>query len=182
MFSFELDEDTLLRDIRREDAEELFRITDASRDYLRDWLPWVDATAAIDDTKGFIDSCVRDYEDHRSLTAAIIHKGQIAGLASYHLINRANRSVSIGYWLGEAYQGKGLMTKAVTALVDYAFTELHVNRVEIRAASENKKSRAIPERLHFVHEGTVRQAEFLYDHFVDHEIYGMLAEDWGKLS
>ena len=70
------------------------------------------------------------------------------------------------------------MTKVAKALTDYAFTHLKLNKVEIRAAVENKKSRSIPERLGFVYEGTLRQAEWLYDHYVDHAVYGMLADEW----
>jgi ribosomal-protein-serine acetyltransferase len=72
------------------------------------------------------------------------------------------------------------MTKACRFLVDYAFAELKLNRVEIRCATGNHKSRAIPERLGFKLEGTVRQAEWLYDHFVDHALYGMLASEWSQ--
>lgn len=70
------------------------------------------------------------------------------------------------------------MTSVSKALTDYAFTELKLNKVEIRAAAENQKSRSIPERLGYKEEGTIRQAEWLYDHYVDHVVYGMLAEEW----
>lgn len=70
------------------------------------------------------------------------------------------------------------MTRVTQALIDHAFTDLDFNRVEIRAAFENTKSRSIPERLGFKQEGQIRQAEWLYDHYVDHVIYGMLASDW----
>ena len=59
--------------------------------------------------------------------------------------------------------------------------ELQLNRIEIRAAIGNVKSQAIPEKLGFAKEGCVREAEWLYDHYVDHIIYGMLKSDFTKL-
>ena len=70
------------------------------------------------------------------------------------------------------------MTKACRALIRYAFEQLQLNRVEIRVAVGNYKSRAIPERLGLVKEGMIREAEWLYDHFVDHIVYGVLAKEW----
>src|SRR5690625_199905 len=84
----------------------------------------------------------------------------------------------IGYWLDIEHQGKGIMTRAVRALTDYAFEEFDLNRVDIRAAVGNVKSRAIPERLGYKKEGVLRQSEWLYDHFVDHAVYSMLKSEW----
>lgn len=70
------------------------------------------------------------------------------------------------------------MTKALKALIDYGFKELELNKIEISVAVENKKSRALPERFGFVEEGKIRQAEWLYDHYIDHVIYGLLATEW----
>lgn len=70
------------------------------------------------------------------------------------------------------------MTKVAKALTNYAFTHLNLNKVEIRAAVGNKKSRSVPERLGFVNEGIIRQAEWLYDHYVDITVYGVLANEW----
>jgi len=50
----------------------------------------------------------------------------------------------------------------------------------LRAAAENKKSRAVAERLGFKHEGTLRDYEWLYDHFVDLAHYGIKASEWKK--
>jgi ribosomal-protein-serine acetyltransferase len=84
----------------------------------------------------------------------------------------------VGYWLSEELQGRGLVTAACRAMVDHAFEELELNRVSIACATENIKSCAIPERLGFRQEGVVRQAEWLYDHFVDHVLYATLVGEW----
>jgi ribosomal-protein-serine acetyltransferase len=102
------------------------------------------------------------------------------GVAGFNSINWSNKTAYIGYWLGEGFQGNGIMTKVAKALTDYAFIELGLNKVEIRAAVENKKSRSIPERLGFKNEGCIRQAEWLYDHYVDHVVYGILADEWDR--
>lgn len=92
--------------------------------------------------------------------------------------NWSNKTAYIGYWLGEDFQGKGIMTKVAKALTDPAFSNLKLNKVEIRAAAENEKSRGIPERLGFVKEGCIRKSEWLYDHYVDSIVYGVLADEW----
>lgn len=95
-----------------------------------------------------------------------------------YTMNSAIKTAQIGYWLGEEYQGNGIMTDVTRALTDYIFNELKLNKAEIRVASDNKKSRSIPERLGYANEGCIRQAEWLYDHYVDHVVYGILAEEW----
>lgn len=178
MFIHKIDEDLALKLIELRDAEKVFDLTNNSRDYLREWLPWLDATTKLDDTKEYITLSLKGFAENRSITTVILYKGQIVGVASYNSIDWTNKVAYIGYWLGKQFQGNGIMTRVAKALTDYAFNELKINKVEIRAAVENKKSRGIPERLGFVNEGCIRQAEWLYDHYVDHAVYGMLAEEW----
>lgn len=68
------------------------------------------------------------------------------------------------------------MTNACKAIVDYCFDELNLIRIEIRVATQNNKSLAIPDRLGFKKEGCLEKAEFLHDRFVDHYIYGLINE------
>ena len=100
------------------------------------------------------------------------------GVVGHHQIDWRNRLTSLGYWVAEEQQGRGVVTAACHALVTHAFAHARLNRVEIRCAVDNHKSRAIPQRLHFTQEGLIRDAEWLYDHFVDHIVYAMLARDW----
>ena len=106
-----------------------------------------------------------------------VKNGRLADTINLHDIDSESRKANVGYWLGAECQNRGLMTKACRVLLDYAFQELNLNRVEIPCTVQNTKSRAIPERLGFVQEGVIRQAEWLYDHYNDHVIYAMLAED-----
>ena len=99
------------------------------------------------------------------------------GVVGYHGIDWASRSTTLGYWLGEEFQGQGLMTEACGATVEHAFGELGLNRVGTVCATDNHRSRAIPERSGFRREGVQRQAEWLYDHFVDHVMYARLRGD-----
>lgn len=132
----------------------------------------------VEDTKDFIRGCLKGYAENQSLNTVILFNGEIVGTAGFNSIDWSNKTAYFGYWLGEEYQGKGIMTKVAKALTNYAFTHLNLNKVEIRAAVENKKSRSVPERLGFVNEGIIRQAEWLYDHYVDITVYGVLANEW----
>jgi ribosomal-protein-serine acetyltransferase len=178
MFVFRIDQDLELRLLEERHAEELFGLTDKNREYLKKWLPWLDATKTAADSKKFIQFMLSKLAKNDGLTAGIWYKGDLAGVIGYAGINWPNRKTSIGYWCGAEFQGLGLVTRACRALVTHAFSELKLNRVEIACATENKRSQAIPMRLEFMQEGVARDAEWLYNHFVDHVIFSMLARDW----
>jgi len=182
MFTYRLDADTELRLLEERHALELYDLTHQNREHLRRWLPWVDTVTSVEVTRKFIRNSLKQFVAQRGFQAGIWHTGRLVGVIGYHKIDWHNRKTSLGYWLGAAFQGKGIVTKACGALVEHAFRDLKLNRVEIRCAAQNKRSRAIPERLGFVQEGISRQAEWLYDHYVDHVIYGMLASEWKSNS
>lgn len=177
MFTYQVHDKTTLRLLEPRHAEPLFALTDANRAHLREWLPWLDSTTSVKDTLAFIQASQQQFASNNGFQAGIWYQDQIVGVIGFRIAWQ-NQSTSIGYWLSREFQGRGIMTKACRALADYAFKELGLNRVEIRCAVENLKSRAIPERLGFKNEGTVRQAERLYERFLDIVIYGVLANEW----
>ena len=178
MPSLRIDDNIVLKILELQDAEEVFALIDKNRLYLRQWMPWVDTNATKENTEVFIRSTLDQYQLNFGFQCGIWFRGQCAGIIGFHNIDWMNKNVEIGYWLGEEFQGKGIMTKACSTLVNYAFYEFKLNRVQIRCATENKKSNAIIERLGFMKEGITRQAEFLYDHYVDLFVYGMTADVW----
>ena len=160
------------------DADELFRVTDDNRDYLRQWLPWLESIKRVEDTRAFIRAAQAQSAQNNGTQLAIRLDHTIVGIVGHHQIDWRHRITSLGYWVDEAHQGRGVVTAACQALVSHAFDDARLNRVEIRCAVGNQKSRAIPQRLGFRQEGLLRDAEWLYDHFVDHIVYAMLARGW----
>ncbi len=170
-----------LRPLERADARELQALIEANRAELRPWLVWA-AGQTLEDTQRFLHDAEAQLARDDGFQAAILSEGKIAGVIGYVGVSRQHRSTSLGYWLGAKHQGRGTMTAAVRALVDHAFSAWDLNRVEIRAARENRRSRAIPERLGFREEGTLRQAELVDGRFLDCVVYSMLALDWPARS
>jgi ribosomal-protein-serine acetyltransferase len=177
VFLFKVDEDIVLKILEQKDAAAFYAVVDRNRDYLREWLPWVDGMKKAEDYKPVISMWRKQFADEDGFQAGIYYKGEVVGMIGLHGIDRANRKTSIGYWLDSAHQGKGIMTRACSAVIDYVFDTLNLNRVEIRCGTGNQSSRAIPERLGFTHEGTIRAGEFLYDHYIDSEVYGLLKNE-----
>lgn len=178
MLSHSVDDEIELKILEPRFAEELYDLSNRNRIYLREWLPWVDETKSADETRSFIDVTLKQLGANNGFHCGIFYKNTIVGCVGFHYIDWENKKTSIGYWLGAEYQGLGIMTIACKALISHAFLELKLNRIEIRAGVYNSKSRAIPERLGFINEGTTRQAEWLYDRYIDHVIYGILSSDW----
>jgi ribosomal-protein-serine acetyltransferase len=169
-----LTSDTHLRPLEEADADELHALIEANRAHLACWLPWADGQTHAD-TLDFIHE-QESAED--SFQQAIVCDGEIVGVVGFVGVDRVNRSTRIGYWLAEARQGRGTMTRAVAALVDYAFETFELNRVEVRVAVENQRSRAIPERLGFREEAVFRRSQAVGGRHLDLAIYSTLPEEW----
>lgn len=181
-FRYIIDHETELRLLQQEHTGELFALTDENRAYLRRWLSWVDSIESAADISTYIRASCRQFQEDKGFQAGIWFGGKLAGIIGYQNLDWTNRSTTLGYWVGASFQGNGLATKACRALVDWAFREWRLNRVEVRCATENYRSRAVPQRLGFIEEGVIRQGEWLGDHFVDLVIYGVVAKDWQKIS
>jgi ribosomal-protein-serine acetyltransferase len=167
-----------LRLLEEADAENLYALVDGNRTYLARWLSWVEETRGADDILNFIRARRKQIAENKGFGVAIVEGDSIIGIIGFHPIDWTHGSTGIGYWLAEGHQGRGTMTEAVRALVAYAFEVWKLNRVEIRAAVANVRSRAIPERLGFQQEGVLRQAERIGDRFEDLVVYAMLAGEW----
>lgn len=167
-----------MRTFALRDAEAVYAVADRNRPRLREWLPWVDKTESVQDIRDFITRAIAQMEANQGPHTGIWHGEVLAGCIGCHPIDWANRNCSIGYWLAEPYQGRGLMTQCCNTMLAYLFEELGLHRVEIRCGTGNLRSCAIPQRLGFTREGVVREAEWVNDRWVDLVVWSMLQDEW----
>jgi ribosomal-protein-serine acetyltransferase len=175
---YELQNGILLKRLRPAYADLIFALIQQNRRYLKKWLPWLDKNTKPLDTLNFIESAEKSFQNNHNPNYAIFEADQLVGVCGMHDIDWMHKRVSIGWWLSEKAQGRGIMTIAAKELVRQAFEDLDLNKVEIQCATENNKSWAIPERLGFKLDGIRRENEWLYDHFVDHKLYSMLKREY----
>lgn len=166
-----------LRPLCIADAGELHSLIERNREYLARWLAWA-PTQKPSDTCAFIRSAEKQATATNGFHAVVVCDGTLAGVVSYMEVNWRHRRTILGYWLDADHQGRGLMTGSVRSLVDHALLAWRLNRVEVRVAVGNRKSQAVPERLGFRREATLRQAELINGHYCDSIVYAMLAADW----
>jgi ribosomal-protein-serine acetyltransferase len=158
------------------DVGEIHALVERSRATLAEWLPWA-VEGGIEEVRAFRRQAELDRRAGTAIHTVIEVDGQIAGSIGAHHVDRANGACELGYWLGDGFAGRGLMTAAVRAYLDEAFGAWGLRRVAILAATENLRSRAIPERLGFTCEGVLREAEVVGDRVVDLAVYSLLRHE-----
>lgn len=159
-------------------TQALFKLTEQNRQYLKQWLGWLDLVQTIEDTHTFIDTAIYQHNHHEASSFAVFYQEQLVGVAGFNQLDHQHKWGAIGYWLSESHNGKGIITRVVAKLVEYGFVEQKLDKVEIRCAEHNLKSRRIPERLGFTYEATLRQCEWLYDRYVNHAVYSLLKSEY----
>ena len=178
MFYRELNQELKLAVIMPHFAEVLNSLVDRNREYLKEWLPWLDNTTEQKDAEKFIKMSVSQMAEGRGIVCVIVFQEKIVGVVSYNSIEKSTKTGDIGYWLDKDHNGKGIMTKCVEKLIEIGFSELALRKVEIKCAEGNIKSRSLPERLGLKQEGVIRNAENLYGRYVDHVVYGLMKAEW----
>ena len=110
-------------------------------------------------------------------------KGEYIGNIGLHNIDLIFRHGEIGIVIGEkAYREKGLGTQAVRLLVDYAFSQMNLHRIEYRAIADNERSIKTAKRIGFKEEGRRRETVYRNGRYKDDVILGLLHKEWEILN
>ena len=172
-------ESILLKQIELSDAADIFKTIDGQRTYLGKWLPFVDFTRNIEDSEKYIQSVLEGPSENRGYIFAIHCHGTFAGLVGLKSIDNQNKKAEIGYWLSEPFQKQGIITASVKALMQFAYDQLNINRIQIKCAVGNIPSKNIPIKLGYRFEGIERAGELLSDgEFADIEVYSILKDEY----
>ena len=169
----------LLFPIEAGDALDLWQAVDGSRWHLERWLPWVPFNNAPEASQRYAEACAADWDAGRAVRFAIRNRQnrELLGVVGLDSCVHLHRSCELGYWLRREATGRGLMTEAARASVQFAFERMGVHRMRCAAATDNHGSLRVIGRLGFRFEGIARQAEFVGSRWLDHAVFARLATD-----
>lgn len=180
MHRIQIDDEIVLRIPNIKDAENFFAVIDRNREYLGEWLDFVPKTTSVEVTRGVIERWQKQADEASSFNYLIEYCGSIIGAGGATRLNQPQNLAELGYWLTEEMQGRGIATRFCRALLHLVFEERKVNRVEVRVAATNMKSRAVVERLGFILEGYLRDTAYFRGEYIDNAVYSILARDYSE--
>ena len=148
----------ILRRPTLEDARGLHEAVTASFAELNRWMVWARGSYTIDDAEQFCMHAKEGFDSglHLPTLLRLPKEGKVIGAAELTCIDPEVPSFEIGYWIHTEYSGHGYVTEATHALTTFAFRELDSSRIQIRIDSNNRRSCAIPERLGYECEATLK--------------------------
>lgn len=167
----------LLRRIRIADAPDMY-------EYSKDpdvtkYLLW-DPHPNVEHTRNYIDYLQDRYRDGKYYDWAIVLKsnGKMIGTCGFSAIYPEHRYAEVGYVLNPAFRGQGYAGEALSAVLDFAFRRMALNRVEAKCVAENASSERVMQKVGMQFEGIARSALLVKNEFRDIKIYAMLRDEY----
>lgn len=174
MFAIEIDKKISLKFPEKCDAAELFAVVEKDRLELGKWMPWVEFTKSIADEENFLQLSAKKMIDGELWMATILFEGKAVGMIDIHEINSGDARGEVGYWLAQAVQGQGIMTKVLDKTVELAFKELKLNRLGLLTRIDNIKSQQVARKAGFIEESTLKSFMKNSDGFSDAMLFAKI--------
>ncbi|HET6499864.1 MAG TPA: GNAT family protein [Amycolatopsis sp.] len=166
-------------------AEGYQALLEVNHERLAAWFPGFDKPPTPEGTRAELARSGQAWLDGSQLPVAIAVRAEggwrLVGAVNL-MIDSTARSAEVGYWLDSGFEGRGLATRAVTAVLDQAFGPLGLHRVELRTNPGNQRSRSVAERLGFTQEGLLREAAPFPGERRDEVVFGLLAREWHQAA
>ena len=166
----------VLRQIRASDANALFA-------FFSDEEVSSKRHRSVEESQAFIQQLQKWYQAHENVEWGITRKGDdlLIGTCGFYAFDEGFHRADIGYELLKACWRQGIMSEALTAILTFAFTTMGLHRIEAVVDKGNERSQGILRKLGFVHEGTLRQHQFIGNRFRDEYHFGLLKSEWRAL-
>lgn len=168
----------ILRQIEIRDAEDMFNNW-ASDSEVTKFLTWP-PHASLEVTKKTVENWVDSYSDPAFYNWAIELKGKgiVVGSISTVRMNESVESADIGYCMGKAWWGRGIMAEALSAVVDYLFAEVGLNRVAACHDKNNSNSGRVMDKAGMQVEGILRASGRNQQGICDMVWHSILRSEW----
>jgi RimJ/RimL family protein N-acetyltransferase len=174
-------DDYTVRLVTINDLQDYFALIDRNRRRLEDFFAGTVAiTKTVESTKLHLEEVIRKNEDRQLFNFVIADDstGRIIGSVQVKSIDWNIPKAELGYYIDEGYEGRGVITRATSLIIDYCFLELNMNKLFIRTHEANLPSRKVAEKNGFRLEGTIRQDyKTTSGRLVDLMYYGLLKEE-----
>lgn len=178
MLSLQLTDTAELRALEPWQADELARHVAAAREHLAPWLPWVESVATPEGAAQLIQRYADAQARNEGRLLGIWVDGKLSGGTLFRVWDNANGVCEVGVWLAPEMTGRGLITGAVTAMIDWAVQVRGMHRVEWRCSPANERSSAVARRLGMTLDGTLREAFVQDGVHRDVQVWSLLATEW----
>jgi RimJ/RimL family protein N-acetyltransferase len=161
------------------DAPLLKEAVDSSLEHLRPWMPWAaDEPQPLEQKVDLLRQFRGRFDLGHDFTYGILARDESSVVGGTGLHTRVDSvSFEIGYWIRGDRAGEGLGTEATAALTRVVFELTDIERIEIRVDPANEASRAIPRKLGYAEEATLRQ-RLRYPEVRDVVLYTLFREDF----
>lgn len=162
------------------DAPLLAESVTESLEHLRPWMPWVyNEPEPIEEKIQRLKLFRGNFDLGQNFTYGIFNPEGTKLVGGTGLHTRLGESeLEIGYWIHKDYINQGLVTESTAALIKVAFELIHIHRIEIHCDPGNVASAAIPHKLGFTHEGTLRAKTRFLDGWSDSMVWGLLETEY----
>lgn len=178
MLSHSLGAGAELRPLEPWQAQRFASYVEAHRAHLAPWLPWAVSIVDEEGARAFL----QRYADGTARDGRRIYglwlDDELVGGTLFRIFDTAASLAEVGVWLSPGAQGRGLVTRAATAMITWAVRERGIHRVEWHCVSENTRSRAVASRLGLTHEGTLREDFEHAGRRWDTEVWAVLDHEW----
>lgn len=177
------DGDITVRPYAADDAPGLYAAVRASLDSLSSALPWCHPGYALSDAQQWIAYCLLAWQARREFPFAIVGAdGAVLGGVGLNRLDRDDRSANLGYWLGDAHRGRGIVTRAARLVADFGFREQGLARLDIVALVDNTASQRVAQRLGAQRKGVARDRIVLHGQSRDAVLFWLRPDVAGDAS